>query len=87
MGPLLRLAPPEQDQPSPGFVACQEALPLLRIQRLDQLHNFALRLYIRLDVALGRAQGSVAGENLNVPDRTGVAGEDLNVPDRTPILK
>lgn len=25
MGPLLRLAPPEQDQPSPGFVACQEA--------------------------------------------------------------
>ena len=65
---------PQRDRASRGFVACQEALPLLRIQRLDQLHNFALRLYIRLDVALGRAQGSVAGE-------------DLNVPDRTPILK
>jgi hypothetical protein len=37
--------------------------------QLKEIYNLPLRLDVSFDVALGSAQGGVAGEDLNVPDR------------------
>ena len=36
---------------------------------LNQIHHLPLRLYVRLNVALGRAQGGMPREHLHVSER------------------
>ena len=43
-------------------------MPAVNLRHLDQLRHLPLRLYVGLNVALGRAQSRMAGRRLHVSE-------------------